>query len=372
MLELIHLLNTGSLLFLIFLIIIRAEKFNKIANLSFSIGLISIFLLFLGDCFIILKLNQSYPTLVALMDIGYFAIAPTLFLSVKYFISIENRFQSKDLWHLVPAFLFAIYISIFIFSSNEWVNDVVEKQDLYYQWTIFSILFTLQTATYLFYSILSLYRHQRNIKLFASQTNSLDLNWLMNTLYGFCFLLFIWVVERSFPSIEPFKPLLYGGGIYYLGYYVLIQKEVFNFVQKEKEEIARIIEEHTHKKLKKKPTSNNERIEAVKTRLFDVMDKEKPYLDNEISLPKLASILQITTHELSFILNEELNENFFQFVNRYRIEESKELLKNEKYNHLSLIGIAYESGFNSKTVFNTTFKKLTGTTPSAFKKTIEK
>ncbi|TEB41605.1 AraC family transcriptional regulator, partial [Flavobacterium circumlabens] len=72
--------------------------------------------------------------------------------------------------------------------------------------------------------------------------------------------------------------------------------------------------------------------------------------------------------ETSFVINELYGDNFYNFINKYRIEKAKSLLLSEKYNQLNILGIAYESGFNSKTTFNTTFKKNTGFSPTEFVK----
>ena len=98
------------------------------------------------------------------------------------------------------------------------------------------------------------------------------------------------------------------------------------------------------------------------------MDNKKPFLDPELSLFKLASQLDISSHLLSYVINNGCDENFHQFINRYRIEEAKKMIQDSGMQHLSLMGIAFEVGFNSKTVFNTTFKKSTNQTPSEFKK----
>lgn len=75
----------------------------------------------------------------------------------------------------------------------------------------------------------------------------------------------------------------------------------------------------------------------------------------------------LSVHELSALINEGFGENFAQFVNRHRVEESKTLLLSEKCAHLSMVGIAFEAGFNSKTAFNTAFKKLVGVSPTAYR-----
>jgi AraC-like DNA-binding protein len=76
--------------------------------------------------------------------------------------------------------------------------------------------------------------------------------------------------------------------------------------------------------------------------------------------------MDISTHDMSYLLNDGFGQSFFQFINTYRIEEAKRLLMSEKHSHFNMLGIAYASGFSSKTTFNTTFKKLTQQSPSEF------
>lgn len=101
--------------------------------------------------------------------------------------------------------------------------------------------------------------------------------------------------------------------------------------------------------------------------MIELLEKEKPHLNCEISLVQLANSLFIKPHILSYVINEGFNENFNQLINRYRIEEAKKLIIDPTMNRLSISGIGYEVGFNSKSVFNHTFKKNTGLTPIQFK-----
>jgi len=97
------------------------------------------------------------------------------------------------------------------------------------------------------------------------------------------------------------------------------------------------------------------------------MDKEKPFLNNELTLSELAGAIGIYKHYLTQILNDKLNKNFYEFVNHYRVEEFKSQLNNPKSKKFSFLGLALNSGFNSKSSFNRIFKDLTGLTPSQYK-----
>src|SRR5690606_22720112 len=98
------------------------------------------------------------------------------------------------------------------------------------------------------------------------------------------------------------------------------------------------------------------------------MEKDKYYKEEGLSVKEVADKIDEKPYLVSQAINECIGKNFFELVNGYRVEESKNLMLDESLNHLSLIGIAYESGFNSKTAFNTAFKRHTGMTPSQFKK----
>lgn len=103
-------------------------------------------------------------------------------------------------------------------------------------------------------------------------------------------------------------------------------------------------------------------------KLLAYVEQESPYLNPELSLRSLAGLIEIHPNQLSWLLNSQLHKNFNEFINHYRVSHFKLLAQDPSNQHISLMGLAYESGFNSKTVFNTFFKKETGMTPSAYLK----
>ena len=107
-------------------------------------------------------------------------------------------------------------------------------------------------------------------------------------------------------------------------------------------------------------------VKEIERKLKQIMEKEKPYLNTRLSSPDLAELVDITTNQLSQFLNEHLNKNFYDYVNSFRLNEFQILSKNPKFSHLSILGLAYECGFNSKTTFNAFFKREMGVTPSEY------
>lgn len=118
----------------------------------------------------------------------------------------------------------------------------------------------------------------------------------------------------------------------------------------------------------KKPLLDQKQIKTYCDQLLDYMATQQPFLDAGLSLRTMARQLGLSPNQLSLVLNEGLGKNFNSFVNAYRVEAFKVLAKDPARSGLTILGLAYESGFNSKTVFNTYFKQHTGLTPSEFLK----
>ncbi len=105
---------------------------------------------------------------------------------------------------------------------------------------------------------------------------------------------------------------------------------------------------------------------AVKLQRF--MDATKPFKNAELTLPELAASLGISPNHLSQIINDKFGQNFFDFINSYRVKEAERALLAPEHSHLTILAIAYDAGFNSKSAFNAAFKKHAGMTPSQFRK----
>jgi AraC-like DNA-binding protein len=112
---------------------------------------------------------------------------------------------------------------------------------------------------------------------------------------------------------------------------------------------------------------NEKKVKDILNRVLDYMKKEKPYLNSELTLNELAKRLGLSPRLLSIIINQKLNQNFFDFINRYRVEEAKKLLVNPDYQKYTILSIAFDAGFNSKSSFNLAFKRYENATPSQFR-----
>jgi len=116
----------------------------------------------------------------------------------------------------------------------------------------------------------------------------------------------------------------------------------------------------------KKPLLNSDLLKQYHDQLIGLMDSEKPYLDPVLNISGLADMLGIPANQLSQLLNEGFDQNFAEFINSYRLEIFKSKVADPKMRDYTILALAFESGFNSKTVFNTYFKKMMGQTPMSY------
>lgn len=154
---------------------------------------------------------------------------------------------------------------------------------------------------------------------------------------------------RQDPSLEPLREF---------DKFATLHVSNFEYFEEEKASVE--------KRADAKPTTSE--LDAQMKKLMDFIEKEKPYLDAQLSLGSLAASIQVHSNRLSYLINEKTGMNFNEFINQFRLANFKEIALDENNAHLTILGLAYESGFNSKTVFNAYFKKIENTTPGIWLK----
>lgn len=301
---------------------------------------------------------------------------PFLYLYIYALVGEKFQINRKDLFHFVPFLLFNIYLFISSFlpevSENISLDHVKSEHGAPLLFTFFLILTALSGPVYFILSIRLFKRLDINIFNNFSTSENINLDWLRKLVYTFgaiwtllmifatihhVFHLFSWIfcTDGLFLSLSVF--------IILIGYFGLKQKEIFIHYPEQN------IEYVTEPKTKYAAMLLKEAdIEQYVSKINRFMSIEKPYLDADLTLSHLAAKLQIPSHQLSRIINEKFGLNFFDFINQYRIEEVKSKIENTEFDNLSLLGIAFNCGFNSKSAFNRVFKKMTGLTPSEYKK----
>ncbi|NKI31052.1 helix-turn-helix domain-containing protein [Croceivirga thetidis] len=298
-------------------------------------------------------------------------MAPLLFFYVKSILNPKFKLLRKHIWHAMPWILFFLTkLFILIYDSQQPGFD--ENQNGYlvvnFQWpylnTIVSIFSSAQMLLYLAFSFQLYFQYKKEIKQFFSNTTKKELNWVLTflLLYSFIFLygivqVFIdsFVFEMSWTQkwwIQFFSALvlLYFG---VKGYFT-----DFSFL-KDFHPTENQNEKSNLKELKGGFDDKKAEISAL-------FQKEQLYLDPELNLAQLSKRMSLNRIEVSELINNGFGKNFNDFVNHYRIEQFKERLKKGDHQQMSLVGIAFDCGFNSKATFNRVFKKVVQLTPTQY------
>lgn len=284
----------------------------------------------------------------------------TFFISMIMFTNPGRKLNKDIIWHSIPAVLYVGILFFYLFATDK--SNTIRLMLL--------IFYLLQASVYIFLSLRLFRKHQRVLNIFSSNKEFIDLKWLIRLIVGIAVILLAVILSNL---IFPFKSptllvnLLTIGVIFDFTYHAIKQKEIFPQVETITKNVISIDDELEMIESRNKLIDDSELVE-MKAKLTGYMVEKQPFLDPEINLIRLAEQMNISAHKLSYIINAGYNINFFNFISQYRIEYAKKLITDENLNHLSLLGIAFESGFNSKTTFNNSFKRMTGMTPSEYKK----
>lgn len=358
LIHLTQILIFSSLLMLSFILFSNPLKVNKRGNIWFSITLFLWATFWLDEVLILIKAKSFDELTMLVISFVQFFMPILLYLSIVFFTNPIYKFKAKDAAHFM---LPIIYLVLLILNKN--------TENNLQHYIIALLLFN--AILYVVKSYIVLRKHQQKITLFSSTTDDIDLKWLENIIFIVVLLV---AVVSAFNLIYIGVPLnLYlnvvmFGTVLFIAYNVLKQKEIFPLNEKHREEVIAIEVDEESTDTTKRKIVNDETLVKLKSELNVLMKEQHLYLNHDINLASLSEEMNITSHQLSYIINNGFNQNFFQFINTYRIDKAKSLLLDKSSDKLTILGIAYESGFNSKTAFNTTFRKLTNQTPSEFKK----
>lgn len=317
--------------------------------------------------------SYPFPWLINTSTAPILLHGPFLWFYIKSLTTLKFRFRPIYLLHFVP-FIFTIFaINFSMWSLPVEQRIISDSQALFKHHLFYPIvigLIAISNQAYFIWGLLILRRHNRNVKNYFSQIENLDLKWLKILLIGglisYSSISLIYIADFAFGWLPYNFMQLMGFAIASL--FVLIQGF---FGQKQgiifREDVVKAMDIKLNDEIKQTEPLKSE-DEAFINILLDYMKKDKPYLNPDLSIAVLASELNVSSDYLSGILNGKLNRNFFDFVNKYRIEEFKTACKDPKNAKYTLISIAYDCGFNSKATFNRVFKAETGLTPGEYQK----
>jgi AraC-like DNA-binding protein len=289
---------------------------------------------------------------------------PLLFMYAKSVAYKDWRLKPVHGLMLIPSII-VLVLSIVTYH----VHDAETKRKLLAAgmyspafWNAYTLVYYAQVFGYLAASLAVLKKFTKGLKEYFSSIEKIDLSWLRTVLIGFLGVYGVVFLSDGYRimtgRINAGLDLVMNAS--FLAFAVLLMFEALK-------------QQDAFEGLDEKPKSKGLLLDtAVKKqymeKLKEVMASDKPYLVPSITLDQLAGKMSVPPRHLSYLINTSLNQNFFDLINSYRIEEAKNILRGKAESRRTVLEVLYEVGFNSKSVFNTAFKKHTGVTPREFKK----
>jgi AraC-like DNA-binding protein len=363
------------LLLFISVFLLTSDKGKRISNILIGSFFLTL-CLNLADSFLLLK--QVYfqnPQWAGWGSNLLLLCGPFIFFYTQSVLYKDFHFTKRKLLHFLPflVLFFAAEISYLAAGHQMQIrilNSIIERK-------IPAGIYLVSCAIYIhFFIYLAIARRAINQYEFAasnqySAAQKVTLGWLRTIIYFFLALMVVSAVNSylSFESPEQAYFFVLSLTIFLLLLFIIfvlfkaLRNPVIFSAWEEKE-----IEEAAQDARYAASPMQGEEKKRILEKLLQHMQSQRPYLEPELTLNDLAAQTVVKPKLLSQVINELLHRNFFEFINHYRIEEAKRLLTNPKDKKITVLEVMYEVGFNSKSSFNTLFKKYTGLTPGEFKK----
>jgi AraC-like DNA-binding protein len=324
----------------------------------------------------------DYPSLIVLGFSLPLAQGPFLYLYTRQQTS-SMPFDKIQLLHFLPVILFSLLFAEFYFFPFEEKVEVFKQSGRGFETQLLINLYAVFASgiVYVTISLIRLLKYKKSIVNQFSNTEKINFNWL---LYLIIWMAVIWIVVLFvqegavvFSAVALF--------VIWLGYFGIRQVHVFGpsissmHVESASSQIKsneeKIIEGDSFKldetssgvKYQKSSLSEQE-ADLIHERLKNILVEQKPFTNPDLTLNDLATTLNVHPNYLSQVINSKKKKNFYELINEKRVEEFIKLISKSSTRQYTLLGIAFDCGFNSKASFNRNFKKHTGLTPSEYLK----
>lgn len=350
----------------VFLLVLLLGKKNKPQADKILFSMIIVYALTIGGPFIeIYNRNNNFPHPHLMNNAWLFLLlhGPLLWVYVKKLTVKNFKIKSIHLLQLLPFTVFLVlHFSNFLFLPAAEKISLI-KDESFTSTVFFKIRgasIGIFTIGYNIWALNLLRKHRINIKNQFSNLERINLSWLKTLVIASLIVFTVNVLLFNinnyihFAGYYQLAQIAYGFStlyVLYIGYFGIGQGTIFAYSQEVRNDSVNV---------------ENSGFAEIRYRLTGLMENKQPYLDPEITLAKLSNLMLIKPELLSEVLNSSIQHNFFDFINKYRIEDFKIKCINKDYQYLSIMGIAYECGFNSKAAFYRAFNKFEGISPTAY------
>lgn len=362
-------------------ILMLIVRMSKGAKRYFPLMLFVFILMFdlFSDFIIDTHIIKKIPHLLYISEPFQMLSGLLIFLYVRNIEKQRFFLQKSDWFFLIPFGISLLnYMPYYFEKASVKLVDLklfgglkIDVLENIWEWN----LLVMVNVGFLWAALVELGKYNRKIKEQCSDVQQLDLRLTQGLIKAIMlvYLLMMLVVyftyfgfpyyDQLFTALE----LLNIGLLFFIGYDAIVSGRHIQKIQKEwaKFPVSEIsIDGHVVKYAK--TGLNEDSSRQLKEKLEQFMEEKKPYLQPQIKIKDLADLMGQASHQISQVINESFGQNFYEFVNMYRVNEAKILLKSPEFKNYTLTAIGFEVGFNSKSAFYNAFKKHTGTTPAKF------
>ena len=363
--------------------VLVAHRTNRAANRLLAGLMVAFSIYLMWAVYYSAGLTRAYPHLFGVSYPLPWVFGPLVYLYAVAASDRSRRFQPRDALHFVPVVVVLIAaLPIYMMSGPDKVALYDRLQAGKGAPTVIAVLSPFMYVSGLSYSVATigyLRQHRRRVENAYSNTERVNLRWLM-WLAGAAAATWLLAVSIRIANLIAYTTQRHDDDlvalaiaiiVYSIGYMGLRQPEIFRYdgpVESPPDESP----QPTEAAETRYERSGLSDIEAAKLKaaLLSLMASEHPYRDPDLTLPELAERLDTTPHKLSEVLNADLGKTFYDFINGYRVDDVRRRLTESASRNLNVLTLAMDAGFASKSTFNQVFKKLTGHTPSTYRKAL--
>lgn len=348
------------------LVLLVHPKFRKTSNSFLALFLSSFSLNNLYYTFYDTGVIELYPFLSMAPISLTFLIAFSFYYFVRFLIEPSYKFAAKDYYFLalvVLQFCFHLINMLFFVVSTTYRTNIYKTID-WLDNTFEEVLAMLIGLVVLILTIIELNNYQTRLKGHYSELGEKSLLWLRNLCFALGGIWALWAIPGIYeiyigrPTNAAHYPMWIGFSlvVYWIGYSALFRDQVF---------VSPDFSSVPNSSPNVKSLSSN--ADSHFERLVGLMEDQNLYRNPKLTLGDLAEETELSPGYLSQIINQKSGSHFFDFVNRYRVEDVQRKFADSAFDHFSLLAIGLEAGFNSKSTFNAVFKEQTGKTPSSYR-----
>ncbi len=354
----------------LFLLLNKSEK-NK-ANTYLGILVLLSLAYFLPGFQYRFDLLEQFPHTIGLTKLVGILIGPMTYLYVKACTQKGYKMLPIFWLHFIPFVIVVIIKTPFFLQSAQeklghFTNTV--EQTILLENRAFFTLQSIHGLIYFFLSVQLIVKYKKHLENSTSYSDRSFYSWvlvfigihalpMLSMIIGFVILPF---------GSYTIQSVLFGFFLFSFAVFlaIMFKPELFHSFPHQMP-----FSESEENKTHKYDSSNlkEEQKQAYVKKLVQFVELNKPYLEPELTLTQLSEQTDIPAHYISQVINEKMNRNFMDFINGYRINDAKKKLADKNFDHFTIVAIAYEVGFNSKSAFYSVFKKKVGSTPSQYRK----